>query len=198
MDCQTGRKTTRDERDGEVKLKIAALALMPIGLLFAAQVVINGFRDVQNISTPAPPSDGLTRYYMKANAFCAETSSAVESCGLTSGLLVGPGIATVVAGGNTTLQLDSAVVPTFLISSAALAFPTLPAGTCSSDLTFSLLGANPGDAVAPGWPSALASGLSGTMRVSAPDTISVRLCADTTGPVSPASATFTATIVRSF
>jgi hypothetical protein len=113
-------------------------------------------------------------------------------------LLGGAGIATVTAAGQTTISVDSAVVPTYLTASATLGFPPIPAATCSSDLTFSLLGANPGDAVAPGWPAALAPGLSGNMRISAAGVVSVRLCADSTGAVTPASATFTATVVRGF
>jgi hypothetical protein len=116
----------------------------------------------------------------------------------SSPVLGGAGIATVVAAGQTTVSVDSAVVPTYLTASATLGFPPIPAATCSSDLTFSLLGANPGDAVAPGWPAALAPGLSGNMRISAAGVVSVRLCADSTGPVSPASATFTATVLRGF
>jgi hypothetical protein len=113
-------------------------------------------------------------------------------------VLGGAGIATVVAGGQTTVSVDSAVVPTYLTASATLVFPPIPAATCSSDLTFSLLGANPGDAVAPGWPAALAPGLNGNMRISAAGVVSVRLCADSTGAVTPASAIFTATVVRGF
>jgi hypothetical protein len=113
-------------------------------------------------------------------------------------LLGGAGIATVAAAGQTTVSVDSAVVPTYLTASVTLGFPPIPAATCSSDLTFSLPGANPGDAVAPGWPAGLAAGLSGNMRISAAGVVSVRLCADSTGAVSPASATFTATVVRGF
>jgi len=113
-------------------------------------------------------------------------------------VLGGAGIATVIAAGQTTVSVDGAVVPTYLTASATLSFPPIPAATCSSDLIFSLLGANPGDAVAPGWPSGLAPGLSGNMRISAAGVVSVRLCADSTGAVSPASATFTATVVRGF
>ena len=113
-------------------------------------------------------------------------------------LLGGAGIATVSAAGQTTISVDSAVVPTYLTGSATLGFPPIPAATCSSDLTFSLLGANPGDAVAPGWPAGLAPGLNGNMRISAAGVVSVRLCADSAGAVTPASATFTATVVRGF
>jgi hypothetical protein len=113
-------------------------------------------------------------------------------------VLGGPGIATVAAAGQTTISVDSGVVPTYLTASATLDFPSIPAGTCSSDLTFALTGANPGDGLAIGWPPAMEPGLSGTMRVSATGVVSVRLCADTTGAVNPAAALFTATVVRGF
>jgi hypothetical protein len=113
-------------------------------------------------------------------------------------VLGGPGIAAVAAAGQTTLSVDSAVVPTYLTASATIDFPSIPAGTCSADLTFTLTGANPGDGLAVGWPPAMEPGLSGTMRVSATGVVSVRLCADTTGAVNPAAALFTATVVRGF
>lgn len=110
----------------------------------------------------------------------------------------GSGIAAVSTAGATTIAIDSAVVPTYLTASASLTFPQISAGTCASDLTFSLPGANPGDSVAPGWPAALAPGLGGTMRISTAGVVSVRLCADATGSVTPAAATYTATVLRSF
>jgi hypothetical protein len=110
----------------------------------------------------------------------------------------GSGIATVATAGQTTISVDSAVVPTFLTASATLDFPSIAAGTCSADITFSLPGANAGDSVAPGWPAAMEAGLSGTMRITAAGVVAVRLCADSTGAVNPAAATFTATVVRSF
>lgn len=146
------------------------------------------------------PINSIPLFTWSASNGIWDANGGVDSRGWLSSnpLLGGPGIATVAAAGQTTISVDSAVVPTFLTASATLAFPLIPAGTCSADLTLSLPGANPGDAVATGWPSALAAGLSGTMRVSAANLVSVRLCADTTGAVSPASATFTVTVVRSF
>jgi hypothetical protein len=113
-------------------------------------------------------------------------------------VLGGAGIASVTTAGQTTISVDSAVVPTYLTASATLTFPAIAAGTCGADLTFSLPGANPGDTLAPGWPSSLAAGLYGTMRVSASGVVSVRLCADSTGPITPAPSTYSATVVRGF
>jgi len=58
-------------------------------------------------------------------------------------------------------------------------------------------GANPGDAVAPGWP-ALPSGLLGIMLVSATNTVSIQLCNFSGSGVTPPSATYRATIVRNY
>jgi hypothetical protein len=113
-------------------------------------------------------------------------------------LLGGVGIAAVATAGQTTISVDGAVVPTYLTASATLDFPSIAAGACATDLTFSLPGANAGDAVAPGWPAGLEAGLSGTMRISAAGVVSVRLCASTSGTVNPAAATFTAAVVRGF
>ena len=116
----------------------------------------------------------------------------------SSNLLAGAGIMTVQSGGQTTIAVDAAVVPTYLTASAALDFPSIPAGACSADLTFALPGANVGDGVVPGWPGGLEAGLSGLMRVSAPGMVAVRLCAGSPAAIDPASATFTATIVRGY
>ncbi len=112
--------------------------------------------------------------------------------------LGGAGIAAITTAGQTTISVDSAVVPTYLTASATLSFPTIAAGSCSADVTFSLPGASPGDALAPGWPAALPAHLNGAMRVSAASVVAVRLCADSTGAVSPPAASFTATVVRGF
>jgi hypothetical protein len=112
-----------------------------------------------------------------------------------STLLGGVGIVLVESGGQSTIAVDGTVVPTYLRDSVSLDFPAMAAGTCSTDLTFTMAGASPGDTVAPGWPSAMESGLIGNMRVSAPNQIAVRLCA-IGRDVDPASAVFSATIVR--
>jgi hypothetical protein len=112
-------------------------------------------------------------------------------------LVAGPGVVTVESGSQTQVAVDSAAVPTFLTTTTTLGFGPLAAGGCG-ELTFSLPGANVGDAVEPGWPSGIEAGLIGTMRVSAPNTIAVRLCNLSGSVVTPASASYRATIVRSF
>lgn len=107
----------------------------------------------------------------------------------------GTGIVTVEAGGQTSIAVDGTVVPTYLRNSVSLDFPLITSNTCSADVTFSVPGAITGDAVAAGWPGSLEAGLMGTMWVSAPDQISIRLCA-IGGNVNPASGVFSAVIIR--
>jgi hypothetical protein len=52
--------------------------------------------------------------------------------------------------------------------------------------------------VAPGWPAGMENGLIGMMRVSASNTVAVRVCNLAGTTVDPAAATFRATVVRSF
>jgi hypothetical protein len=61
------------------------------------------------------------------------------------------------------------------MNSATLNFPSIATGTCAADQTITVAGANPGDAVAPGWP-ALPTGVVGIMLVSGTNTVTVRLC----------------------
>jgi hypothetical protein len=69
-------------------------------------------------------------------------------------LAAGPGIITIQSGSQTQVAVDSAAVPTFLTAFTTLSFGAIPAAACA-ELPFSLLGAAPGNAVEPGWPSAL-------------------------------------------
>ncbi len=110
----------------------------------------------------------------------------------------GTGIATVESGGRTTVAIDAALVPTFLTTAATIDLPSIAAGACSSDYTIPLTGAVAGDAIAPGWPGSWQAGLSGSMRVSAANTIAVRVCNASPGAIDPVSATYRATIVRAF
>ncbi len=133
------------------------------------------------------PINSMPLFTWTATSGTWDASGGVDSRGWLSSnpVLGGPGIATVATGGQTTISVDSAVVPAYLTASATLDFPLIAAGSCAADLTFALVGANPADAVAPGWPAGMEAGLSGTMRVSAAGVISVRLCADTTGRGQP-------------
>jgi len=110
----------------------------------------------------------------------------------------GTGILVSASGPALQVGVNTAVVPTYLKAGATLSFPSINAGTCAADQTISFPGAAPGDAVAPGWPASLPSGLLGTMWISATGTLSVRLCNLSAATVTAASNTFTAADVRSF
>ena len=146
------------------------------------------------------PVNSIPLYTWTATTGVWDAGGGIDRRGWLSStnLLAGAGIMTVQSGGQTTIAVDAAVTPTYLTGSATLDFPSIPAGACSADLTFALPGANVGDGVVPGWPGGLEAGLSGLMRVSAPGIVAVRLCAGSPAAIDPASATFTATIVRGY
>jgi hypothetical protein len=109
----------------------------------------------------------------------------------------GQGIIVTEAPGQSTLAVDNGVIPTYLMNSATLNFPSIANGTCAAVQAITVSGANPGDAVAPGWP-ALPSGVLGIMLVSATNTVTVQLCNLSGLGVTPPSATYRATIVRNY
>ena len=112
-------------------------------------------------------------------------------------LAAGTGIIDTEAPGQSTLAVDNGVIPTYLMNSATLAFPSIATGGCAADQTLTVAGANPGDAVAPGWP-ALPAGIFGIMLVSGTNTVTVRLCNLSGSGVTPASTSYKATIVRNY
>ncbi len=146
------------------------------------------------------PADAIPLYTWTATSGAWDASGGHDYRAFlsTKSMVAGTGVATVESGGRTTVSVDAATVPTYLTGSATIDFGSLAQGTCSSDQTFTLLGAMTGDAVAPGWPATLESGLTGVIRVSAANTVAVRLCNLSGATVDPASATFRATLVRSF
>ena len=99
--------------------------------------------------------------------------------------------------GQSTLAVDNGVIPTYLMGNATLNFPSITTGTCATDQTISVSGANPGDSVAPGWPS-LPTGVFGAMFVSGTNTVAIRLCNLSGAAADPPSATYKATIVRNY
>jgi hypothetical protein len=112
-------------------------------------------------------------------------------------LAAGTGIIDTEAPGLSTIAVDNGVIPTYLMNSATLTFPSIATGACAADQTLTVAGANPGDAVAPGWP-ALPAGIFGIMLVSSTNTITVRLCNLSGSGVAPPSASYRATIVRNY
>jgi len=77
---------------------------------------------------------------------------------------------------------------------ASLSFPTILDGN-SAVLAFAAAGAVTSQKVMESWPSTLEAGLLGMMRVSAPNTIEVRLFNFSGGPITPVVQTFGATLV---
>ena len=110
----------------------------------------------------------------------------------------GLGIIVTDGPGQSSVTVDTGAIPTYLTNAAVLNFPSIPAESCSPDLTLTVAGANTGDAVAPGWPAGLPSGALGIMLVSSSNTVSVRLCNLSASAVQPPSATYRATIVRTY
>jgi hypothetical protein len=109
----------------------------------------------------------------------------------------GQGIIITEAPGLSTIAVDNGVIPTYLMNSATIVFPNIPTGACAADQFLTVTGANPNDAVAPGWP-ALPAGMFGVMLVSAANTVTIRLCNLSGLGVTPPSATYRATIVRNY
>ncbi len=112
-------------------------------------------------------------------------------------LAAGQGIIVTEASNQSTLAVDNGVIPTYLMNSATLNYPNIATGACAPDQTLNVTGANPGDAVAPGWP-ALPAGIVGVMLVSGSNTVTVRLCNMSGSSVTPPSGSYRATIVRNY
>ena len=79
--------------------------------------------------------------------------------------------------------------------SASLDFPSIAAQSCA-ELNITATGAATGNPIAPAWPTALEASLIGNMRVSAADTVTVRLCNVGASSVDPASQSFGGRIIK--
>jgi hypothetical protein len=103
----------------------------------------------------------------------------------------------IILPGPNTIAVDTGVIPTYLMNSASLTFSSITSGTCAADQTLTVTGANPGDAVAPGWP-VLPAGVLGMMFVSSTNNVAVRLCNFSGSTVSGSSLAYRATVVRNY
>jgi hypothetical protein len=110
----------------------------------------------------------------------------------------GQGVIITETPGQSTLAVDNGVIPTYLTNSGTLTFSSISNNACAPDQSLTVTGANPGDAVAPAWPSSLPSGVLGVMFVSSSNTVNVRLCNLSGAAVTPPSSAFRATIVRNY
>jgi hypothetical protein len=148
--------------------------------------------------TSFPPNVLPVYTWTATNGVWNSTGGTDQRAFLSSKTLAGgQGIIITEAPGQSTLAVDNGVIPTYLMNAAILNFPAIATGTCAADQTLTVAGANPGDAVAPGWP-ALPAGVFGLMLVSAANTVTVRLCNLSGFGVTPPSATYRATIVRNY
>jgi hypothetical protein len=148
--------------------------------------------------TSFPPNVLPVYTWTATNGVWNSTGGSDQRAFLSSKTLAGgQGIIITEAPGQSILAVDNGVIPTYLMNSAILNFPGITTGTCATDQTLTVAGANPGDAVAPGWP-ALPAGVFGLMLVSATNTVTVRLCNLSGFGVTPPSATYRATIVRNY
>lgn len=153
----------------------------------------------QQSGITAFPANVLPVYYWTATNGTWDTTGGHDERAFldTKTLAGGQGIIITEAPGQSTLAVDNGVIPTYLMNTATLNFPAIATGACAADLTMTVSGANPGDAVAPGWPG-LPAGVFGMMLVSSANTVTVRLCNMSGGSVTPPSATYRATIVRNY
>ena len=124
---------------------------------------------------------------------CVKVNGTSGTCGSGGSISLGPGLHE--SGGLT--EVNPAEVLTYLAFSQALNFGSIAQSACA-ELTITVSGALSGDRVSPGWPNALEAGLMGMMIVTAPDTVTVRLCKITSGSVDPASQTFQGYVHKSF
>ncbi|HEV2405773.1 MAG TPA: hypothetical protein VGR88_09980 [Ktedonobacterales bacterium] len=115
----------------------------------------------------------------------------------TKVISISTGLTAVDTGAQTTVGIDTAVVPAYVAASGTLNFGTINNGACAAELTFAAPGTIAGDAVAPGWPASLPGGVLGRMRITASGTAGVQLC-NFSGAVVTVNATFQLTDVRSF
>lgn len=106
---------------------------------------------------------------------------------------IGPGLTMA----SSVLSVDSAVVPGYLTATTIISsWPSVDAQSCQEQ-TLTLPGATVLDAVIPRWPAVLPDGLIGTMRVTAANNVTVRICNITTASVTiPNNLSYGATIVK--
>ena len=95
------------------------------------------------------------------------------------------------------LQVDPPTVPAKQTFVGNLDFGSISSGACA-ELTITVSGAAVGDRIAESWPPSIEAGLLGNMRVSAINTVTVRLCKITSGSVDPAAANSGGDLLRSF
>lgn len=155
---------------------------------------------VQQAGTTSFPANVIPIYSWTATNGIWDSAGGHDQRALlaTKTVAGGAGIVLTETPGQSTVAVDTGVIPTYLTATGTLLFPAIPAGGCAAGLTLSVTGANPGDAVAPGWPVTLPAGVVGVMLVSNANVVSVRLCNLTDSLIQPPSGTYRATIIRNY
>jgi hypothetical protein len=111
-------------------------------------------------------------------------------------LSAGRGLLLAQSSAASRIELDTSLVPTYLMAEQILTFDPIAAGECAVQ-TMSFGGAVLGAGVAPGWPDLEATVL-GMMTVVNAGQLQVKLCNLAASPTATITKTFRATIVRSF
>jgi hypothetical protein len=144
------------------------------------------------------PANTIPLYTWTAtNGIWAAAGTDKRSMLSTKILAASTGLTTVDTGAQTTIAIDTTVVPSYVSASGSLNFGTINNGACSTEMTFSAPGALAGDSVAPGWPASLPAGVLGRMRIVSNAIAGVQLC-NFSGATVSVSANFRLTVVRSF
>jgi hypothetical protein len=132
------------------------------------------------LSLPAAFETGLI-----ANGWISAADTAkVRACNF-SGVAVDPA--------NATFKVKT--TSGYLSGSGVIDFGSVPDFSCLAS-TITVTGVATGDHVTAGWPTAIETGLIGSMFVSATDTVAVRICNQSGAAVDPASATFKAAVIK--
>jgi hypothetical protein len=188
-----------DTGNNEVDVDVvqANLSLASIGGSLSASQIASGSKQgtaskIMMYSGSAPGADNCAKFDASGNLV-----DAGAACGGGGGGGGSYSSGTGIAIAGSVINVDTAVVPQYLTASESLDFGSISANTCA-ELTMTLTGAAVQDSIVPGLPPSIEAGLIVNMRVSAADTVTVRVCKITSGSVDPAAQNFRATIVRSF
>lgn len=123
---------------------------------------------------------------------CVKVNGTSGTCGSGGGsITLGNGL----TDANGPTEIDPDVVPTKIYFVGAINFGSIAQSTCLES-TINVPGAAIGDDISVNWPHTLEAGLVGIMRVTAANTVTVRLCKITSGTVDPADQNFSGKVLK--
>ena len=125
----------------------------------------------------------------------AAANAVLPLAGGALGRQVGVALTTAAAGAKAEVLGTAAAAPNALFASASLNFPAVAAAG-QQELTITVPGAAVGDAVVLAPPAAPDAGLVWAGRVSAANTVTVRVVNVTAAPIDPAAATWGAQVIK--